>query len=74
MNQRPYDKTKLLSESDAEALAVMPDDEWFIADHLPVNRPFYRCERLVNAQKLQTRVVLINGYTKREFRKIQEPA
>lgn len=71
---RPYDKTKPLSASDAEALAVMPDDEWFIADHLPINRPHYRCERLVNAKKLETRVVLARGYTQRVFRKIEEPA
>ncbi|PXW50397.1 hypothetical protein DFO55_12468 [Grimontella sp. AG753] len=50
------DKQKVLTSADIEALNQMPDG-WFRPEHLPFNRPMYRCERLEQHGKLQRRVM-----------------
>ncbi|MRG31831.1 hypothetical protein [Enterobacter cancerogenus] len=46
----------ILTNADIEALNRLPYG-WFRAEHLPFNRPMYRCERLEQRGKLQRRVV-----------------
>ena len=45
-----------MTDADVEALENLPSG-WFRAEHLPFNRPIYRCERLEQRGKLQRRVV-----------------
>ncbi|HAT2746500.1 TPA: hypothetical protein I8372_004167 [Citrobacter farmeri] len=45
-----------LTDADFEALNRLPSG-WFRAEHLPFNRPMYRCERLEKRGKLQSRVL-----------------
>ncbi|HEJ7171052.1 TPA: hypothetical protein SMF89_000992 [Serratia marcescens] len=54
----------------ADALRVMPAD-WFRPHSLYINRPEYRCERLLAAGVLDTRVIgeypdLVRQYRKKE--------
>jgi hypothetical protein len=62
-----------LTETDKDALYVMPDD-WFRATDLPyprVTRAEYRCERLHKAGYLEWRVVGAWPDVKSEYRKIE---
>lgn len=45
-----------LTAADTEALNKLPSG-WFRAEHLPFNRPMYRCERLEHQGKLKRRVL-----------------
>lgn len=49
-------KAKPLTAADRAALAELPASEWFDVAHAPIDRPFYRCERLEAAGLLERRV------------------
>lgn len=46
---------KAMTKADSDALNELPEG-WFRPDHLPINRPAYRCERLEAREKLQRRI------------------
>ncbi|WP_072025332.1 hypothetical protein [Citrobacter koseri] len=50
------DKQALLTAADTEALNNLPSG-WFRAEHLPFNRPMYRCERLEHQGKYYQRTI-----------------
>ncbi|MCV2510188.1 hypothetical protein RKT74_13485 [Leclercia pneumoniae] len=58
-----------LIAADAEALNKLPSG-WFTAEHLPFNRPMYRCERLEKCGKLQSRVLGTYPNIWREYKRI----
>ncbi|WHP32808.1 hypothetical protein QMG90_07870 [Trabulsiella odontotermitis] len=59
-----------LTTADMEALKQVPSG-WFKAEHLPFNRPIYRCERLEKGGKLQRRVIGIYPDVWSEFKLIE---
>lgn len=62
--------TEALTVADNEALTALPDGCWFTAIHLPINRPQYRCERLENRGKLESRVTGEYPHLTKEYRKL----
>lgn len=65
-----------LTEADKDALSVMPND-WFFAQDLPyprVKRSDYRCDRLVKAGLLESRVVESAFCLKRQYRLAEQEA
>ncbi|WP_147402988.1 hypothetical protein [Enterobacter sp. R1(2018)] len=70
MNNTAEVQMKPLSETDKDILANLPDDEWFEVMHLPINRPQYRCERLEERGKLESRVTGEYPHIIREYRKM----
>ncbi len=58
-----------LTAADTEALSKLPSG-WFMAEHLPFNRPLYRCERLEQCGKLQSRVLGSYPNIWREYKRI----
>lgn len=59
-----------LTAADMEALKQLPRG-WFRAEHLPFNRPIYRCERLEKGGKLQRRVIGIYPDVWSEFKLVE---
>lgn len=59
-----------LTAADIEVLSTLPSGSWFTAIHLPINRPQYRCERLVKRGKLEHRVTGEYPNLVSEFRKL----
>lgn len=62
--------SKELTEADIHALKKLPDG-WFRTEHLPINRPLYRCERLHERGVLEWRVLGTYPDIRREYRKIE---
>lgn len=65
---------KALTEADEKTLQRLPDDRWFgLYDvHYGIKNPYYRCERLVERGKLESRVVGDMSDLTREWRKVPE--
>lgn len=70
LSSKPAHQT--LTKADIEALAELPGTGWFGAAHLPINRPFYRCERLEQTGCLITRVVGVFPDLSREYQVVPE--
>jgi len=45
-----------ITQADKEALSLTPDREWFKPELMMFRNPFYRCDRLVKAGVLESRV------------------
>lgn len=58
-----------LTAVDVEVLSKPPSG-WFSAEHLPFNRPMYRCERLEQLGKLQSRVLGAYPNIYREYKRL----
>lgn len=58
-----------LTKADIESLSLLPSG-WFSAEHLPFNRPMYRCERLERLGKLQSRVLGTYPNIYREYKRL----
>ncbi len=58
-----------LTAIDVEVLSKLPS-RWFRAEHLAFNRPRYRCERLEQSGKLQSRVLGTYPNIYREYKRL----
>ena len=58
-----------VTKADLEALAELPDSEWFDAEIQSTRRPAYRCERLCRAGLLERRGTGQFPNFKSEYRK-----